>query len=109
MARKTNVQDMMERLLGAEGRSQAREPKVRREARKVRPAKKDELPPEPEARRTAPKPVLAAPSGELTARIADELAGRSGARSVDVAEKLGMDAIDVRDELIEMEKLGIVY
>jgi len=113
MARKPNVQEMMDKLRGyrpegvrspAPGDSKA---KPEREARLVRPRTEAK----PKVEMTRPADAAAAPDGELTGRLADLLVGREkeGSRTVDLAETLGIDAIDVREELMAMERVGIVY
>ena len=45
----------------------------------------------------------------LMERIIDHLAQTECAKSTDIAEVLGVPMIDVRNELLEMEKFGLVY
>jgi uncharacterized Zn finger protein len=51
------------------------------------------------------------PTGEdgLTELLVDRLAEAPGAKSQDLADTLGLPVLRVRHELIELEKLGIVY
>ncbi len=49
------------------------------------------------------------PPIEATERIADALAENEGSKSSDLARILRMDPVAIRIELIELEKLGIVY
>ncbi|MBA2321522.1 MAG: hypothetical protein H0V89_10235 [Deltaproteobacteria bacterium] len=125
MARKGNVQEMMERLMGHRTEGSARtparasDPRPRREARIVRPEREvDEASPEKKPERATSRRRDAAPAvasdGSLAGKIADYLAerdavSRDGSRTVDIAEKFELDAIDVRDELMEMERIGLVY
>ncbi|MCB9668902.1 MAG: hypothetical protein H6736_05370 [Alphaproteobacteria bacterium] len=63
-------------------------------------------------RRSVQRPVQAsASSGQthLTEAIVDALAEVECARSKDLAKRVGAAVGDVRDELLDLEKLGIVY
>ena len=46
---------------------------------------------------------------ELTERLVDTLADLESAKSGELAKKLGLDPIEVRNELLALEKLGIVF
>ena len=60
-----------------------------------------------QARRPAANDGNARPG--LTEAIVDALAEVTCARSKDLAAQLGMDIAEVRNELLDLEKLGIVY
>ncbi|MCA9572159.1 MAG: hypothetical protein KC656_30175, partial [Myxococcales bacterium] len=63
-------------------------------------------------RRSVQRPVQASASGgqtHLTEAIVDALAEVECARSKDLAKRVGAAVGDVRDELLDLEKLGIVY
>lgn len=46
---------------------------------------------------------------DLTEAVVDALAALSGAKSKELAQRVGAPVLDVRQELLELEKLGIVY
>lgn len=50
-----------------------------------------------------------AATGTLTERLVDELARVESAKSKELARSLGAEMLDVRNELLELEKMGIVY
>jgi predicted transcriptional regulator len=50
-----------------------------------------------------------ATKNELTELLVNMLAKNGGIKSSDLAEVIGQDKMVVRNELIELEKLGIVY
>lgn len=113
MSRKHKVSELMERFMSDQPAGQRKngapaETRLRRDVRLVRPERAEELPPEPEAPRRQSERVQPE-TGVLAGRIADVLATSGEWRSVDVAGRLALDPIDIRDELLQMEKLGIVY
>ncbi|MCB9679700.1 MAG: hypothetical protein H6737_31625 [Alphaproteobacteria bacterium] len=65
-------------------------------------------------RRSVQRPTQSGTSGggeqsDLTAAIVDALAETECAKSKELADRVGADILDVRQELLELEKLGIVY
>jgi hypothetical protein len=109
LGRKQNVGELLARLERAsprEERVSERRRAERREARIVRV--KPEVPAP-----TAPDPVPAPPpnDGALARRLADLLVTgpAGGARTVDLASSLDVDASEVRDELLVLERLGVVF
>ncbi|MEZ4317291.1 MAG: hypothetical protein R3F61_07295 [Myxococcota bacterium] len=65
-------------------------------------------------RRSVQRPSQTSPSGtvgqsDLTVAIVDALAETECAKSKELAARVDADILDVRQELLELEKLGIVY
>jgi hypothetical protein len=124
MGRNKNVQELMERMLAKDGTRGARPAsspppppdrsldRERRVARIVRPAPPAAPavpePPPRTARPARPAPAVVVPLA-LTEAIADALVSRPGARSQDIAEQIGRDLDEIRAELLDLERAGIVY
>lgn len=62
-------------------------------------------------RRSVQRPAQTSSGGNthLTEAIVDALAEVECARSKDLAKRVGASVVDVREELLDLEKLGIVY
>jgi DNA-binding IclR family transcriptional regulator len=50
-----------------------------------------------------------ATSTGITEKLVDALAALESAKSKELSERLNIPMLDVRNELLELEKLGIVY
>lgn len=48
-------------------------------------------------------------TGSLTEALVDTLAEMESAKSRELADRLGLSSVEVRNELLDLEKLGIVY